>query len=219
MPRRLPKTSGARGAFPVGFDLQLRPHKLVEPRRLKERSRVFVNSMSDLFHKDIPDEYLRQVWDVMMEVDRHVYQILTKRPQLMVEKIHQLGLPTPEHIWLGTSVEDQKRADLRLPHLLATGAPMKFLSCEPLLGPVDLTPWLHDLQWVIDGGESGPGRRPADYDWFRQIRNDCLTVGVDYYHKQGNGYKSEMDKELDGQLWRAIPDFPELAPVGQQSLF
>ena len=193
-------------AFPNGFDVTLRPHKLNEPKKWKKPSRCFVNSMSDFWHKDIPDDFIRSIWNVMVDVDRHVYQILTKRPRRMLSKIESLGLPMRPHIWLGVSVESQNFAKTRIPDLLKTDAPIKFLSCEPLLGPVDISEWTQSLQWVITGGESGSNRRPADYDWFRQIRDNCIDAGVAFFHKQGNAYKSDSDQELDGQLWQAYPN-------------
>ena len=193
-------------AFPDGFDLTLRPHKLDEPRKWKKPARVFVNSMSDLFHKDIPDSYLCQIWEVMLTVDRHQYLILTKRAERMAHKVRTLGLELPPHIWLGVSVEKQKYGDLRIPLLLDTRAHVHFLSCEPLLGPLDLSPWINDLQWIITGGESGYKRRPAEYDWFRDIRDQCVMAGVPYTHKQGNAQRSEGDKELDGVLWAQMPE-------------
>ena len=144
-------------AFPVGFDVQLRPHKLLDPLRWKKPARIFVNSMSDLFHRDIPKDHLVQIWDTMVMADWHIYQILTKRPHRAAHLIGELELPLPEHIWIGTSVENQVFADNRIPALLSIEAPVRWLSCEPLLGPLSLAPWLAHggIQWVIDGGESG----------------------------------------------------------------
>ena len=201
------------------FDLALKPHKLREPVKWEEPAFVFVNSMSDLFHRDIPDEYLRQIWDVMLEANQHIYQVLTKRTHRMAYKIAQLGLPTPEHIWLGTSVENQKFADNRIPALLSIDAPVRWLSCEPLLGPLDLWPYLEwrqadgaSIDWVVTGGESGPGRRPAHPDYFRNIRDQCYSAGVSFYHKQGNAYRSGDDRLLDGRTWDEYPriDHPVL---------
>ena len=168
---------------------------------------MFVNSMSDLFHRAIPRDYLAQVWETMLEVDRHVYQILTKRPHRAAKMIRDMELPIPEHIWIGTSVEDQTFADNRIPALLDIQAPMRWLSCEPLLGPLNITPYLQSggIGWVVDGGESGRGRRPAEYGWFQTIRDDCLEAGVPYLHKQGNHYYPGRDRELDGRTWDQYP--------------
>ena len=144
-----------------------------------------------------------------MRADHHIYQILTKRPVRMLDSITKLGLDTPPHIWLGVSVENQNFARSRIPLLLQSGAPTKFLSCEPLLGALDLSEWLCELQWCITGGESGANRRPADYDWFRSIRDQCAAEKVPFLHKQGNAFKSGSDRYLDGQLWEQIPAWPE----------
>ena len=192
-------------AFPIGFDVQLRPHKLRDPLKWKASARIFVNSMSDLFHRDIPDDYLCQIWDTMMQADWHTYQVLTKRAHRMAHKIKTLGLPTPPHIWLGVSAENQEMADSRIPALLSIGSPMPWVSAEPLLGPLDLTAYLPRLKWVVDGGESGSGRRPADHDWFRSLRDQCALAGTVYYHKQGNAHLSGKDTELDGRVHHDFP--------------
>ena len=192
-------------AFPVGFDVQLRPHKLADPLKWKTPARIFVNSMSDLFHRDIPDDYIARIWDTMMKADWHVYQILTKRAHRMAHKIQTLGLPTPPHIWLGVSTENQVMADSRIPALLSIGSARPWISAEPLLGPVDVTAYLNDLCWVVDGGESGDGRRPADYDWFRSLRDQCQEAGTPYFHKQGNHRFSGKDRDLDGRTWDEYP--------------
>ena len=160
--------------WPVGFDLQMRPAKLNEPVRWKEGRRVFVNSMSDVFHKGIPDDYLVEIWDVMVsKAPQHTYQILTKRPHVAAARISRLGLQLAPHIWLGVSVENQTFADNRIPVLVEIPAAVRFLSCEPLLGPIDLGRWINPadagyesggpqgwvpdirIHWVITGGESG----------------------------------------------------------------
>ena len=125
-------------------------------------------------------------------------------------RIQLLGLPQPPHIWLGVSVEDQERADNRIQVLLNIPAQVRFLSCEPLLGPLDVDPYLEGggIAWVIDGGESGPGRRPADTDWFRVVRDACLKYGVPYFHKQGNDLYPGRDRELDGVTWDQVPSQP-----------
>ena len=203
-------------AFPVGFDVQLRPHKLLDPLRWKKPARIFVNSMSDLFHRDIPRDYLAQVWDTMIRADHHVYQVLTKRPHRASLLIREMGLSVPEHIWIGTSVENQVFADNRIPALLSIDAPVRWLSCEPLLGPLSLAPWLADggIQWVIDGGESGTRRRPADPDWFQAIRDECEAAGVPYLHKQGNHNLPGRDRELDGRTWDQYPTMHHPALTG-----
>ena len=217
-------------AFPKGFDITLRPHKLREPDKWKEPAMIFVNSMSDLFHRDIPETYLCDIWQTMLDVDRHVYQVLTKRPHRMAHLIEKLGLPTPEHIWLGVSAENQVFADNRIPPLLAIGGDsLKWVSAEPLLGPLNLEAYLpteqttkfinenghiryrladkpnHALEWIVSGGESGSGRRPADPDWFRGIRDQCVAFGVPFLHKQGNHLRPGRYRELDGETWDQLP--------------
>ena len=152
-------------AWPDGFDLTLRPHRLDELLRWREPARIFVNSMSDLFHRDIPDDHLRQVWDVMLRADHHTYQVLTKRAHRMAHKIWTLSLPLPPHIWLGVSAENQQMADSRIPSLLEPPAAVRWVSAEPLLGQIDLGRYIDRLQWLVVSGESGPGRRSMDYQW------------------------------------------------------
>ena len=199
-------------AFPVGFDLQLRPHKLDDPLKWREPRMIFVNSMSDLFHRGIPDEYLMRVWDRMVRADRHTFQVLTKRAHRMEHKIRTLELPTPPHIWLGVSAENQAMADSRIPALLRIPAPVRFVSAEPLLGPLDLTRymWLASvsplgIHWCIVGGESGPGRRPMEYGWVRDLRDQCLLHDVAFFFKQGNGFRPGEDRQLDGRTWDEFP--------------
>ena len=203
-------------AFPQGFDMTLRPHKLRDPLKWKEPARVFVNSMSDLFHRDVPRDYLAQVWETMLLAEHHVFQVLTKRPHRAAQLIREMGLPVPAHIWIGASVETQQFADNRVPALLDIPAPVRWLSCEPLLGPLDLTPYLDGLSWVVDGGESSRNRRLADYGWFRRIRDDCLQAGVPYLHKQGNHLYPGRDRDLDGRTWEQYPKLkhPALAGLG-----
>lgn len=221
-------------AYPNGFDLTLRPHKIPEPLKWKEPSEIFVNSMSDFWLGTVPPEYIKDCWNTMLEADWHVFQILTKRPVNMLRMIREYNLELAPHIWLGVSVENQRWADNRIPLLLEVPTPgVRFLSCEPLLGPIDLRciEWQrHDgsdyfnaleknrppfddvglngvtIDWVIDGGESGPGHRLADPDWFRGIRDACVSGGVDYYHKQGNHHFSGRDRELDGRTWDQHPN-------------
>ena len=200
-------------AFPVGFDLMLRPHKINDPAKWKDPSLVFVNSMSDLFHVDVPDEYICQVWETMVRVDWHIYQLLTKRPHRMGVKIAKLGLALPPHIWLGTSVESQKWAENRIPVLDMIPAEIKWLSCEPLLGPLDLrlvegaVKGMGGIAWVVTGGESGPNRRPADPRWFWSLRDQCVEAGVAFFHKQGNHLRPGKDRILQGRTWDEYPDF------------
>ena len=195
---RLAERFRGQKGWPVGFDVQLRPNKLSQPMSWKEPSMIFVNSMSDLFHRDIPDDYLRRIWDVMLKADHHTYQALTKRPHRMAQKIADLDLELRSHIWLGTSAENQLFYDSRVEALLSTPADVKFISAEPLLGPIDLKLDRYPVSWVIVGGESGPGRRPLDKDWVRDIRDQCAAAGVPWFYKQGNASAPGQDNLLDG---------------------
>lgn len=235
--------------FETGFDVQLRPDKLALPLRWTKPRKVFVNSMSDLFHDKVPDEYIARVFAVMALAPQHTFQLLTKRhgrmrallrdgefQQQVYDAWGQLempkgrpsmedwpwsGWPLP-NVWLGVSAEDQKRADLRIPALLDTPAAVRFVSAEPLLGCIELKQhWLHPvmrtpspennaigrrigkahgvgfIDWVIVGGESGPGARPMQPDWARSLRDQCVTAGVPFLFKQWGEWVTE-DQSPEG---------------------
>lgn len=192
--------------FEQGFDLTLKPHMLDRPSRWTRPRTIFVNSMSDLFHKDVPVSFIDQVFDVMEEVDRHVYQVLTKRSSIMRDYLRRRygDCLAPAHIWLGVSVEDS-RSRVRIAHLREAPATVRFLSAEPLigaLGPVDLT----GIDWMIVGGESGPGFRPMDAEWAREARDMCLAQGVAFFFKQWGGFRPKsLGKDLDGRQWCEMP--------------
>lgn len=264
--------------FEQGFDLKLVPEKLLEPLKWKKSKRIFVNSMSDLFHKDVPDEYIDKVFAVMALSPHHTFQILTKRPERMKQYVTELelrcrvfggirgasaygiyqlverwdsnfrggefagilnkawmdnrdlvdrvGFPLP-NVWLGTSVENQKAADERIPMLLMTPASVRYLSCEPLLGPVDLEnikfytgpdgwlsafnegayPELGKIDWVIAGAESGHGARPMDLNWVRTLRDQTKAAGASFFFKQDafRGKKIPLPV-LDGRTWDEFPE-------------
>ncbi len=233
----------------LGDPVQLHPDRLDQPLRWTKPSLVFVNSLSDLFHEDVPTEFLEDVWARMCIADHHIYQILTKRPKRMHEWLttqdwdrvgwivaktspmaghralarKRAGFKMLEHVWLGVSVEDQPTADERIPILLQTPAAVRFVSAEPLLGPVDLRRWLqvyeHDgppccsdktgwhrlgenhvlgpaqsmLDWVIAGGESGPGARPCDIAWIRSIVQQCKAAAVPCFTKQLGSYVADRN--------------------------
>jgi protein gp37 len=236
--------------FERGFDVQLRPDKLDQPLRWKKPRRVFVNSMSDLFHADIPDDYIAKVFAVMAGAEHHTFQVLTKRPgrmrslissdafRVMVKDEYagfqlaaiQAGsrawrdrplVPNYwplRNVWLGVSAEDQKWAGIRIPALLDTPAAVRFVSAEPLLGPIDLDGtaigwWARfpdeptgGIDWVIVGGESGRGARPMDLDWAREIRDTCQRRGVAFFYKQqGSADGPKSRRELDGRTWDEYP--------------
>ena len=162
-----------------GFEPQLRPKRLDQPLRWKKPRTIFVNSMSDLFHEAVPDDYILKVFEVMQAADQHRYQVLTKRAERLAELAP--SLPWPDHVWMGVSVENQRWTS-RIAPLRGTPAAIKFLSCEPLLGPLELD--LDGIDWVIAGGESGPGARPMHPDWVRAIRDQCLESGTPFFFKQ-----------------------------------
>ncbi|MBF9523070.1 DUF5131 family protein [Mycobacteroides chelonae] len=272
--------------FANGFDVQLRPDKLALPLRWTKPRKVFVNSMSDLFHDKVSDEYVASVWAVMALAPHHTFQLLTKRhgrmrallrserfPGLVYMAINSLlehGNPLHindiaimaaldgfsrgrfkvlPNVWLGVSAEDQKRADLRIPALLDTPAAVRWISAEPLLGPINLDDYLRyggcgdcdcehgcqgvgaSIDWVVVGGESGPGARPMHPDWARSLRDQCVAAGVPFLFKQwgewtpntGHQYrdwanlsdphafvmrvgKKRAGRELDGRTWDQYPE-------------
>ena len=194
------------------FALRIWPERLAQPARWKGRRLVFVNSMSDLFHSDIPPEFLREVFKVMLDVGRHTYQVLTKRPGRAARFVRQnrdlfgdQGLPS--HIWIGTSTENQ-RTDYRIRHLQAVPAAVRFLSCEPLIGPLSLCEVLRSggIHWVIVGGESGAERRPMDGRWVRDLRDECIAAEVPFFFKQWGGRTPKAGgRELEGREWNQMP--------------
>ena len=245
--------------YEQGFDLRLWPDRLVLPLRWRRPRMVFVNSMSDLFHDQVPDEFIARVFAVMAIARRHTFQVLTKRHgrmrsllsspsfgHLVAEqgRAHHVGCqqdwlavgamlggrPLP-NVWLGVSAEDQKRADIRSPALLETPAAVRFVSAEPLLGPIDLKQAVipmgdqrghgltasyvhagsccdrfHGIDWVIAGGESGPRARPMHPDWPRQLRDQCAAAGVAFFFKQWGGRTPTAGgRLLDGQTWDELP--------------
>lgn len=186
-----------------GFDVAVHDHALEIPFRWKSPQLVFVNSMSDLFHRDVPTDFIRRVFHVMNRADWHVFQILTKRS----ERLMQLSpeLPWANNIWMGVSVETRDYLP-RIADLRKTGAAVKFLSLEPLLGPLpDLD--LSSIDWVIVGGESGPGSRPMEEEWVTQIRDQCLAAGAPFFFKQWGGInKKKAGRALQGRTWDQMPE-------------
>jgi protein gp37 len=250
------KTMHERFNGPGSFDtVSLHPDRLDKPLRWRKPRKVFVNSMSDLFHEDVPDEYIARVWTVMALAPQHTFQILSKRHGRMRSLLNSLqfrvradtleyqaahgeveGIPDEKahaarearrqpdgsipprwplpNVWLGVSVETQQWADIRIPALLETPAAVRFLSCEPLLSPVDLDPWLdvHPLRrlplldWVIVGGESGHAARAMRPDWAELLRDQCVAAGVPYLFKQWGGRTPKANgRILDGRTWDEYP--------------
>jgi protein gp37 len=199
---------GVKGhPFEFGFDLRLIPEKLADPLKWKTPRRIFVNSMSDMFHEQIPEDYIAHVASVMRLADWHTYQILTKRPkrmeQLLTGRLRDAALAP--HIWWGVTVENRKHGLPRIDALRRTGAAMKFLSIEPLLedlGIFDLT----GIDWVIVGGESGPGARPLEESWVTSIQKQCYSARVPFFFKQWGGVqKSRHGRELNGRTYDEFP--------------
>jgi protein gp37 len=207
---------------------------MLDPIRWRRPRKIFVNSMSDLFHENLADDVIDRVFAVMARAPHHTFQILTKRPARMLEysRARLLGFPLP-NVWLGVSAEDQPTADERIPVLLETPAAVRFISAEPLLGPVDLYDYLHPscecelsdpmsavyqhdeacpagagrLDWVIVGGESGPGHRAMDPAWAESIAAQCVSAGVPVFVKQDSGPRAGEQRRLSNALWE-LKQFP-----------
>lgn len=185
-----------------GFKLTLHEHMLEMPLRWKKPRVVFVNSMSDLFHKDSPEEFILRVFDVMRRASWHVFQVLTKRSERLLKLSPKIDWP--DNVWMGVSVEQADYA-FRIDHLRQTGAKVRFLSLEPLLGPLTALN-LDGIHWVIAGGESGPGARPMEEAWVTDIRDQCLEADVSFFFKQWGGVvKSRNGRSLEGRTWDQMP--------------
>ena len=185
-----------------GFKLTLHEHVLEYPLRWKKPQMIFVNSMSDLFHKDVPVDFILRVFDVMRRAHWHTFQVLTKRSERLLELDPIIGWP--KNVWMGVSVENQKYT-FRIDHLRQTHAAVKFLSLEPLLGPISNMN-LENIDWVIVGGESGPKARPIQQEWVTEIRDQCLTTNVPFFFKQWGGInKKKTGRLLEGRTWNQLP--------------
>jgi protein gp37 len=204
---------GVKGhPYEQGFDLRLVPEKLNVPLYWKQPKMIFVNSMSDLFHPNVPDDYIVRVAEMMMEAHWHTYQVLTKRSERLRDLLNsKLGFAaTAPHIWWGVSVEDRRYGLPRIEHLRSASAQVRFLSIEPLLedlGDLDLT----GIHWMIVGGESGAGARPMSADWVRLLREQARNQRVRFFFKQWGGVKkSKNGRTLDGETY---DEFPELVTL------
>jgi len=187
--------------FPNGFDVTLHYDRITQPYKWKKPSRIFVNSMSDLFHEDVSIEFLKQVFDVMRETPHHIYQILTKRDKRLVELAPQLEWS--DNIWMGVSVENQNYVH-RVDSLRQVNAKVRFLSCEPLLGSLQLD--LTGIHWVIVGGESGQKHRPMQAEWAQSIRDQCQDAEVAFFFKQWGGRTPKAaGRLLDDKIWDEMP--------------
>lgn len=192
--------------YEQGFDLRLWPQRLNLPLTWKKPKRIFVNSMSDLFHSSIPDEFIQSIFSTMVAADWHVFQILTKRPQRMARMAN--SLPWPDNVWIGVSIESNEVA-WRADFLRKVPAAVRFISAEPLLGPIDKVN-LDGIHWLITGGESGPRHRACDPNWVREARDHCCKAEVAYFHKQWGGRTSKIGgRELDGRTWDEMPLLPQ----------
>jgi len=191
-----PRTSGP------GFGLTVHPDALDIPRSWASPRLIFVNSMSDLFHKDVPIDYIRRVFDVIADTPQHTYQMLTKRSKRLASIAPRLDWPT--NLWMGVSIESQKYA-FRMDHLREVGSAVRFVSAEPLLGPLtdlDLT----GIHWMIAGGESGHDARPMDEQWVRDLRDQCFAAGTPFFFKQWGGRTPKAGgRELEGQTYDEMP--------------
>ena len=193
--------------FENGFDLRLRPERLQQPLGWRNPRMIFVNSMSDLFHKEIPSPFIASVFDAMERAHWHTFQILTKRSSLMRSFLRRRYGQTrgPSHMWFGVSVEDSSKKS-RIRHLQEAPAGVRFLSIEPLIGsvgPLDLT----GIDWVIVGGESGPGARPVEREWVREVRDQCRAGKVAFFFKQWGGLRPKSGgRRLDGREWSQFPE-------------
>ena len=197
--------------FETGFDLTLRPERLLQPFAWKRPRMIFVNSMSDLFHKEIAKSYIAAVFDTMEKANWHTYQVLTKRSSLLQKFINDRyrDHAAPAHMWFGVSVEDEK-AKTRIAHLQKANASIRFLSVEPLIAPVGKLN-LQGIHWVIVGGESGPRSRPMKEEWALEVRNQCVKARVPFFFKQWGGRSPKTGgRVLDGKTWSQFPRYREM---------
>lgn len=199
--------------YEQGFDFKLWPERLALPLRWKSPRRIFVNSMSDLFHESVPDAFIHQVFDVMVQAHWHVFQVLTKRPRRMAAMAPTL--PWPGNIWAGTSVELDRYSWRANACLRAVPAAVRFVSAEPLLGPLPSLQLDH-LGWLITGGESGAGHRSCDPSWVRDLRDRCIEADVPFFHKQWGGRTPKaLGRILDGKTWDGFPHDARVAVVSK----
>lgn len=241
VPQRRGLTQHTSGGMVWTGEVRFDEAKLTQPLHWKRPRRIFVCAHGDLFHDAVPDEWIDRVFAVMAICPQHTFQVLTKRSARMRRYFdgigprkpvrawmranddieHQPPFPLP-NVWLGVSVEDQRRADERIPDLLATPAAVRWLSCEPLLGPVDLVQfkpdwgyWLDNLDWVVAGGESGPGARPMHPDWARTLRDQCAAAGVPFFFKQWGDWSVVFDRDRDDPDWRNCSKWDHDHPKGR----
>jgi len=201
---RMAKRLKAMGQYRYrnGFEITLQEDLVQLPLSWKKSRCIFVNSMSDLFHPSVPADYIQKIFNVMERANWHEFQLLTKRSERLIELAHYL--PWPKNVWIGVSVENANYIN-RINHLRSVPAAVRFLSIEPLLGPLTKIP-LKGIDWVIVGGESGPKARPIDKEWVRKIRDKCIALGVPFFFKQWGGTrKTKTGRKLDGRTWDEMP--------------
>lgn len=191
--------------YSKGFEVTLHPDKLTDPLRWRTPKLVFVNSMSDLFHPGVPDSFIWSVVETVEQSPQHTFQVLTKRPQRAAQVLN--GHSLPRNLWMGTSIESDRYV-FRADYVRKIATETRFLSCEPLIGPLpslDLT----DIAWVIVGGESGPGHRPMDVQWARDIRDRSVHAGIPFFFKQWGGHTPKAGgRMLDARTWDEMPTSP-----------
>ncbi len=189
-----------------GFDLMLRPERVEQPLNWRQPRMIFVNSMSDLFHKNVPFSFVDQVFDTMEAAHWHIFQVLTKRSSLLRKYVNSRykGKLVPKHIWLGVSVEDGTKKS-RIKHLQDASVSVRFLSIEPLIGSIGKMN-LEGIHWVIVGGESGPGYRPMEVNWAKEVRDQCTKQKVPFFFKQWGGIRPKSGgRALEGKEWNGFP--------------
>lgn len=197
-----------------GFKLTLHPDQLTLPLRWKQPRTIFVNSMSDLFHEHVPEEYILKVFETMSLASWHVFQVLTKRAKRLAEIAPRLKWPS--NVWQGVSVENSDYA-WRVDYLRQVQSEVRFLSIEPLLGPIPKLS-LEGIHWVIVGGESGPGHRPVKKEWITEIRNQCQAARVDFFFKQWGGHTPKAGgRRLEGRTWNQMPE-AKTTPFSKQQV-
>jgi protein gp37 len=203
------KAAGSRN-YINGFNVTTHPQALKTPLHWKQSHTIFVNSMSDLFHNNVPFDFILEIFNVMCQASHHRFQVLTKRSQRLLQLSPKLSWP--ENVWMGVTVENANYV-YRIDHLRQTPAAIKFISFEPLLGSIPNIN-LQGIDWVIVGGESGPGARPMKSEWAVDIRNQCLDADIPFFFKQWGGVnKKKNGRSLAGRIWNDMPEKRELAYV------
>lgn len=209
---RMAKRLQAMGVkrYANGFKLTIHPDLIETPLSWKKPRQIFVNSMSDLFHEEVPLDFIKGIFSSMQRAKQHIFQILTKRSQRLFEVGKEL--PWPNNVWMGVTVESGQYTN-RINHLKDIPAAVRFLSVEPMIGPVDNLE-LAGIDWLIVGGESGPRARPIEQDWVRSLRNQCVSAEVPFFFKQWGGVRKKQNgRLLDGRIWGQYPTRPTFSQL------